>query len=57
MSAMHAAMPASSISPYMWIVSGPRSRVPDEGEGIEARKDTGREILPARPGECAGNAR
>src|SRR4051812_26207464 len=34
---MHAAIASSSISPYMWIVSGPRSRVPLCGEGIDAR--------------------
>src|SRR6187200_2482920 len=44
---MHAAMPASSISPYMWIVSGPSSRVPEDGEGIDARNATAG-ILPAR---------
>jgi hypothetical protein len=38
---MQAAMPASSISPYMWIVSGPSSSVPDEGDGMEARMSTG----------------
>src|SRR3954454_1946616 len=36
-SQMHAAIASSSISPYMWIVSGPRSRVPLCGEGIDAR--------------------
>src|SRR4051812_34383449 len=34
---MHAAMPSSSISPYMWIVSGPSETVPVWGDGIEAR--------------------
>ena len=33
----HAAIASSSISPYMWTVSGPRSSVPVCGEGIEAR--------------------
>ena len=42
---MQAAMPASSISPYMWIVSGPSSSVPDDGDGMEARKVTAG-ILP-----------
>src|SRR5436853_6306771 len=32
-----AAIASSSIRPYMWIVSGPRSSVPLCGEGIEAR--------------------
>src|SRR5215213_261717 len=43
---MHAAMPASSIRPYMWIVSGPRSIVPDDGEGMEAKRPTAERILP-----------
>jgi hypothetical protein len=30
----------------MWIVSGPRSIVPDEGEGMEARKVKADRILP-----------
>src|SRR3954464_13480034 len=34
---MQAAIASSSISPYMWIVSGPRSSVPLCGEGMEAR--------------------
>ena len=38
----------SSIRPYMWIVSGPRSIVPDEGDGIEARSGTAG-ILPGNP--------
>src|SRR5579862_4029392 len=36
-SQMHAAMPSSSITPYMWSVSGPRLNVPLEGEGMEPR--------------------
>ena len=44
--ATQAAMPASSVRPYMWIVSGPRSIVPDEGEGMEARKVKADRILP-----------
>jgi transposase len=46
-SQMHAAIPASSISPYMWIVTGPRSSVPEDGEGMEARRLTAASILPA----------
>jgi hypothetical protein len=38
-------MPASSISPYMWIVSGPSSSVPEDGEGMDARTVTAG-ILP-----------
>src|SRR3954466_8755016 len=34
---MQAAIASSSISPYMWIVSGPRSSVPLCGEGMKAR--------------------
>jgi hypothetical protein len=30
----------------MWMVSGPSSIVPDEGEGMEAITFTGRRILP-----------
>jgi hypothetical protein len=30
----------------MWIVSGPRSRVPEEGDGIEARKGKARRFCP-----------
>jgi hypothetical protein len=46
---MHAAMPASSIKPYMWIVSGPSSSVPDEGDGMEAKKATGYGFCPRAP--------
>src|SRR5687767_2685158 len=42
---MQTAIPARSIRPYMWIVTGPRSIVPDDGEGIEARNVTAG-ILP-----------
>src|SRR3954468_6184276 len=35
-SAMHAAIASSSISPYMCRTSGPRSIVPECGDGIEA---------------------
>src|SRR5262245_65853827 len=35
-SATHAAIASRSISPYMWSTSGPRSIVPECGEGIEA---------------------
>jgi len=34
------AIAASSVSPYMWIVSGPSSIVPELGEGIDARRLT-----------------
>ena len=57
-SQMQAAMPASSIRPYMWIVIGPRSSVPDEGEGIEAsrpieaRSVIGQSILPRDAKAC-----
>src|SRR5919199_5003967 len=49
-SQMHAAIASSSIRPYMWIVTGPRSIVPVCGEGIEART-TGGPFCPraARP--------
>ncbi len=33
-SQMQAAMPSSSITPYIWSVRGPRLNVPFEGEGI-----------------------
>src|SRR5688572_26241578 len=46
---MQAAIPARSIRPYMWIVTGPRSIVPDDGEGIEARNVTAG-ILPGNAG-------
>jgi hypothetical protein len=46
--AMHAAIPASSIRPYMWIVTGPRSSVPEDGDGIDARSATAERILPTR---------
>src|SRR5919198_6563743 len=47
-----AAMASSSISPYMWIVSGPTSIVPLCGEGMLARNVTGQKILPAAAGAC-----
>src|SRR4029453_13538700 len=34
---MQAAIATSSVRPYMWIVSGPRSSVPVLGEGMKAR--------------------
>jgi hypothetical protein len=34
------AIATSSVNPYMWIVSGPISTVPELGEGIDARKLT-----------------
>src|SRR3954470_6267482 len=40
-----AAIASSSIRPYMWIVSGPRSIVPLCGDGIEAR-NTGSTFCP-----------
>src|ERR1041385_9125044 len=36
-SQMQAAMPSSSITPYMCSVSGPRLKVPFDGDGMEAR--------------------
>jgi len=52
---MAAAIPASSMIPYMWMVSGPRSRVPLEGEGKLARTlGTGGHILPAAPAGVRG---
>src|SRR5215210_3759821 len=33
---MHATIASNSISPYMWIVSGPRSIAPLPGDGIDA---------------------
>ena len=51
-SAMQAAMPRSSIRPYMWIVIGPRSSVPDEGEGMEARNVIRQSILPRDAKAC-----
>src|SRR5689334_4336735 len=44
---MQAAIATSSISPYMWIVSGPRSTVPLCGEGNAATGKVTRAILPA----------
>jgi len=49
---MQAAIASSSISPYMWIVSGPRSIVPLCGEEIEASRDTGQAILPGVDEAC-----
>src|SRR4029079_10577649 len=46
--AMQAAIPASSIRPYIWIVIGPRSSVPEDGEGIDARSVTADRIVPSR---------
>src|SRR5579871_1990287 len=34
---MQAAMPTSSITPYMWSVSGPALKTPLEGDGMYAR--------------------
>src|SRR3954466_7958956 len=54
-SAMQAAIASSSISPYMCRTSGPRSIVPECGDGIEAVitgpifPDPG----PVRPGEAS----
>ncbi len=44
-SQMAAAIASSSIRPYMWTVSGPRSIVPLCGEGIDARS-TGSTFCP-----------
>src|SRR5438552_3028370 len=48
---MQAAIASSSISPYMWIVSGPMSTVPLCGEGIEASRVTRQRFClhPRRP--------
>ena len=51
-SQMQAAIASSSIRPYMWIVSGPRSIVPLCGEEIEASRDTGQAILPGVDEAC-----
>src|SRR4029450_4081755 len=51
-SATHAAIASSSMSPYMWIVNGPTSIVPLEGEGMLARKVTGQKILPTPARAC-----
>src|ERR671930_656946 len=48
LSQIAAPMPASSIRPYMWIVSGPTSTVPLDGEGIEATRATARFCPPPR---------
>jgi hypothetical protein len=36
----------------MWIVNGPASIVPVDGEGMEASKVTGQKILPGRAFAC-----
>ena len=51
-SATAPAMASRSMSPYMWIVNGPRSIVPLCGEGMYASKVTGQKILPARARAC-----
>src|SRR6266508_7029635 len=52
-SATQAAIASSSMSPYMWIVNGPASIVPLDGEGMFARRVTGRKrILPTPPASC-----
>src|SRR5512134_4187180 len=45
---MQAAMPARSMRPYMWIVIGPSSRVPEDGDGMEASSVTAERIVPRR---------
>src|SRR5438093_5481794 len=48
------AMASSSITPYMWILSGPTSIVPVCGDGMYARSVNGRErILPKASSSCA----
>src|SRR5256885_15307300 len=47
-------MPASSISPYMWIVSGPTSSVPLDGDGREARSRIGLRFCPSPRWPAAG---
>ena len=42
-------MPSSSISPYMCSDSGPSSKTPESGDGIEANGITGRDSARARP--------
>ncbi|MCZ7588366.1 MAG: hypothetical protein M5U27_05775 [Gaiella sp.] len=37
MTYVQTAIAASSVRPYMWTVNGPRSSVPELGEGIDAR--------------------
>src|SRR5947207_341974 len=49
-SAIAAAIASSSISPYMWIVTGPRSTVPLCGDGMYARiTATGWPFCPETP--------
>jgi hypothetical protein len=36
----------------MWIVNGPRSIVPLDGDGMDARKLTGQGILPGSEASC-----
>src|SRR5436190_16574926 len=50
-----AAIASSSISPYMWIVTGPRSIVPLCGDGMYARL-TGETFCPPRQTPAATNS-
>jgi hypothetical protein len=43
---MQTVIASSSVSPYMWMVSGPSSKKPLEGDGIDAIT---RGILPTAP--------
>src|SRR5215208_1844586 len=46
---MHAMIASSSVSPYMWIVTSPRSMEPLEGDGIDAiSAATARAFCPPR---------
>jgi hypothetical protein len=46
---MHAAIPSSSITPYMWSVNGPAWKTPLEGDGIDASSAVTDAILPIAP--------
>src|SRR5256714_7709101 len=54
-SATQPAIASSSISPYMWMVSGPTSTVPLCGDGIEASRVTRQRILPVAPETSSEN--
>src|SRR5262245_34206269 len=45
---VHSAIAASSVRPYMWMVNGPSSSVPELGEGIDARVLTARALCRSR---------
>src|SRR4029453_9629284 len=52
---MQAAIATSSVRPYMWIVSGPRSSVPVPGEGMKARL-TRATFCPGAPTPASASA-